>query len=157
MTHLRPAPLIGRPAAQSLRNQTLLLVASLPLGVPDLSSLFSLLSSLFILLPSPSHLIHILSYHLHRIIHVLSWGFIHESVFHSLPVVVILALPIMKAPCLLAAAALLAGGTSAEVHKLKLNKVPLEEQLVSRSMLDDSAPIPIHAHAVQITNIDRLF
>lgn len=40
----------------------------------------------------------------------------------------------MKAPSLLAAA-LLAGGTSAEVHKLKLNKVPLEEQLVSPSIL----------------------
>lgn len=38
----------------------------------------------------------------------------------------------MKAP-LLAAATLLAGGASAEVHKLKLNKVPLEEQLVSWS------------------------
>lgn len=36
----------------------------------------------------------------------------------------------MKAP-FIAAAALLAGGASAEVHKLKLNKVPLEEQLVS--------------------------
>jgi len=40
----------------------------------------------------------------------------------------------MKAP-FIAAAALLAGGASAEVHKLKLNKVPLEEQLVSLKYL----------------------
>lgn len=36
----------------------------------------------------------------------------------------------MKAPFLLSAA-LLVGASTAEVHKLKLNKVPLEEQLVS--------------------------
>lgn len=36
----------------------------------------------------------------------------------------------MKSTSLLAAAVLL-GGVTAEVHKLKLNKVPLSEQLVS--------------------------
>jgi saccharopepsin len=39
----------------------------------------------------------------------------------------------MKAP-FIAAAALLAGGASAEVHKLKLNKVPLEEQLYTHNI-----------------------
>lgn len=38
-------------------------------------------------------------------------------------------LPIMKAASLLATA-LLVGASSAEVHKLKLNKVPLDDQLV---------------------------
>ena len=38
--------------------------------------------------------------------------------------------PIMKGAGLVAAAALLAGTADAKVHKLKLNKVPLKEQLV---------------------------
>lgn len=40
-----------------------------------------------------------------------------------------LSLPIMKSFALLTASVLL-GTASAEVHKLKLNKVPLEDQLV---------------------------
>jgi len=49
----------------------------------------------------------------------------------------------MKAP-FIAAAALLAGGASAEVHKLKLNKVPLEEQLVSLACFLSAESPEIH-------------
>jgi saccharopepsin len=42
----------------------------------------------------------------------------------------------MKAAALLAVTAAMAGSASAGVHKMKLSKVPLEEQLKSHSMHD---------------------
>lgn len=134
VTHPRPAPLIGRPAAQSLRNQTLPVISRITSA--RRSRCLSLALSSYSLHPLPissisSHLVffHCLVLVLSRVLYTSSFPTLFRIV-----VIVILALPIMKAPSLLAAA-LLAGGTSAEVHKLKLNKVPLEEQLVSPSIL----------------------
>lgn len=44
----------------------------------------------------------------------------------------------MKGAGIVAAAALLAGAADAKVHKLKLNKVPLKEQLVRSVRLSSS-------------------
>lgn len=99
------------PCTLSLRNQrSESLHPHHPLSLLTLSS-FHL----------PSH--HLPSLSIHRSIHPSS------DTLSLLRLPFFDLLPIMKAASLLATA-LLVGASSAEVHKLKLNKVPLDDQLV---------------------------
>lgn len=121
VTQLRPADLIGRPVAcsRSATRSESRSPASPPLRLQPPSFFYLSLPFLFFI-PSPS-----IPY---RLFPSQILTFFRRNWFRFFTLLSLIAN--MKAP-FIAAAALLAGGASAEVHKLKLNKVPLEEQLVS--------------------------